>query len=72
MTKAFDCQVLHKIHWWERFLLLFKKPKYVCDNYENIICKTKYKHLFGKVYCLEQNFKIKRLAEMVANNDKTK
>ena len=72
MIKTFDCQVLHKIHWWERFLLLFVKPHYAYDTDGYIMCQTKSKRLFGKIYVLEQNCRIKRLGEMVMDNDKTK
>lgn len=51
----------NKIHLWERFLLLFIKPSYVCDNDENIFVSTKSKKMFGKVYILKQNISIKQI-----------
>lgn len=51
---------INKIRWWERILLFFKKPTYVCDSDNNIISEIKYKHLFGKTYILKENISIKR------------
>ena len=63
MNKIFDYKV-KKIHLWERFLLLFKKPTYVVDSDGNIKCGIGYKHLFGKTYITNENISIKRGDEM--------
>lgn len=63
MNKIFDYKV-EKIHLWERFLLLFKKPTYVVDSDGRIKCKIGYKHLLGKTYITNENISIKRGDEM--------
>ena len=64
--KMFDFKI-QKIHLWERFLLLFVKPSYACDNDGNIFVSTKCKKMFDKVYVLKQNISIKRGDKYVKN-----
>lgn len=59
MNKIFDYK-LKKIHLWERFLLLFKKPTYVVDSDGHIKCKIGYKHLFGKTYIMNKDISVKK------------
>ena len=50
---------INRTHLWERILLLFIKPKYICDNNGRIFCLEKYKCMFGKTYMLKQKVNIK-------------
>jgi hypothetical protein len=63
LNKIFDYKI-KKIHLWERFLLLFKRPTYVVDSDGHIKCKIGYKHLFGKTYITNENISVKREKEV--------
>lgn len=63
MEEIFDYKI-KKIHLWERFLLLFVKPSYACDNDGNVFLSTKCKKMFGKVYVLKEKVSIKRKKEV--------
>lgn len=56
MNKIFDYKV-KKTTLLEKFLLLFIKPSYVTDKDGNIMTTTKYKKMFGKVYCMKTNIR---------------
>lgn len=62
MNKIFNYKV-KKIHLWEKFLLLFKKPTYVIDSDRHIKFKIGCKHLFGKTYIIHENISVKREKE---------
>ena len=63
MNKIYEYRV-NKIHLWEKFLLLFKKPTYVINSDGHIKYKIGYKHLFGKTYIIHENISVKRGKEV--------
>ena len=72
MDKLYRHHFNTKIHLWERFLLLFKRTKYVEDDGLNCYCKLGFKKLFNNIYLVSETIKYKKIKtiEKVEKNEK--